>query len=138
MTTVPLQTLEELELSSEEFEALVMAGLTSAMIEVMNTEDIEKALRNADQTALDAIVTIWAAYVAAELSPALELNMLSASVSTIAHLAEAVGNPLTLLIDQALDTELYLQQAINRLVGIGDALWFNARAALVEVTELGE
>jgi hypothetical protein len=138
MTTVPLQTLEELELSSEEFETLVMAGLTAAMIEVMNTEDIERALREADQTAMDAIVTIWAAYVAAELSPALELNMLSASVSTIAHLAEAVGNPLTLLVDQALDTELYLRQARNRLVGIGDALWFNARAALVEGTELGE
>jgi len=138
MATVPLQTLEELELSSEEFEALVMAGLTAAMIEVMNSEDIERALRNADQTAMDAIVTIWAAYVAAELSPALELNMLNASVSTIAHLAEAVGNPLTLLIDQALDTELYLQQAVNRLVGIGDALWFNARAALVEGTTLGE
>jgi len=138
MATVPLQTLEELELSSEEFEALVMAGLTAAMIEVMNSEDIERALRNADQTAMDAIVTIWAAYVATELSPALELNMLNASVSTIAHLAEAVGNPLTLLIDQALDTELYLQQAVNRLVGIGDALWFNARAALVEGTGLGE
>jgi hypothetical protein len=138
MATVPLQTLEELELSSEEFEALVMAGLTAAMIEVMNTENIERALRNADQTAMDAIVTIWAAYVAAELSPALELNMLNASVSTIAHLAEAVGNPLTLLADQPLDTELYLQQAVNRLVGIGDALWFNARAALVEGTELGE
>jgi hypothetical protein len=138
MATVPLQTLEELELSSEEFEALVMAGLTAAMIEVMSTEDIERALREADQTAMDAIVTIWAAYVAAELSPALELNMLSASVSTIAHLSEAVGNPLTLLVDQALDTELYLRQARNRLVGIGDALWFNARAALVEGTELGE
>jgi hypothetical protein len=138
MTTVPLQTLEELELSSEEFEALVMAGLTAAMIEVMNTEDIERALRHADQTAMDAIVTIWAAYVAAELSPALQLNMIDASVSTIAHLAEAVGNPLTLLIDQALDTELYLQQAVNRLVGIGDALWFNARAALVEGTAIGE
>lgn len=138
MATVPLQTLEELELSSEEFEALVMAGLTAAMIEVMNTEDIERALREADQTAMDAIVTIWAAYVADELSPALELNMLDASVSTIAHLAEALGNPLTLLADQAIDTELYLRQARNRLVGIGDALWFNARAALVEGTELGE
>jgi hypothetical protein len=138
MATVPLQTLEELELSSEEFEALVMAGLTAAMIEVMNSEDIERALREADQTAMDAIVTIWAAYVAEELSPALELNMLSASASTIAHLAEALGNPLTLLADQAIDTELYLRQARNRLVGIGDALWFNARAALVEGTELGE
>jgi len=138
VATVPLQTLEELELSSEEFEALVMAGLTAAMIEVMNTEDIERALREADQTAMDAVVTIWAAYVAAELSPALELNMLDASVSTVAHLAEALGNPLTLLADQAIDTELYLRQAQNRLVGIGDALWFNARAALVEGTELGE
>jgi hypothetical protein len=138
MATVPLQTLEELELSSEEFETLVMAGLTAAMIEVMNTEDIERALREADQTAMDAIVTFWAAYVAAELSPALELNMLSASASTIAHLSQALDNPLTLLVDQALDTELYLRQARNRLVGIGDALWFNARAALVEGTELGE
>jgi hypothetical protein len=138
MAVVPLQTLEELDISAEDFEALVMAGLTAAMIEVMNTEDIERALRHADQNALDVIVTLWAAYVAAELTPALELNMLSASVSTIAHLAEAVGNPLTLLIDQPLDTELYLQQAVNRLVGIGDLLWFNARAALAEGIALGE
>src|SRR5687768_8559522 len=115
-----------------------MAGLTAAMIEVMNTEDIERALREADQTAMDAVVTIWAAYVAAELSPALELNMLDASVSTVEHLAEALGNLLTLLADQAIDTELYLRLAQNRLVGIGDALWFNARAALVEGTELEE
>jgi F like protein len=138
MATVPLQTLEQLDVSAEEFEALVMEGLNAAAIAVMNTEDIERALRNADPTALDAILAFWAAYVGAELLPALDVNMIAAGTEVIAGLAEAVGNPLTLLADQALDTELYLQQARNRLVGIGDELWVNARAALAEGTALGE
>jgi hypothetical protein len=138
MVTVPLQTLEELDISAEEFETLIMAGLTRAMIEVMNSEDIERALRNADPAAFNAILTFWAAYVAAEAVPALDASMLAAGIETVTHLAEAVGNPLTLLTDQPFDTEIYLRQAQNRLVGIGDDLWVNARLALAEGTTLGE
>ena len=50
----------------------------------------------------------------------------------------ATGNPLTLLIDQPLATEQYLQQAVNRLVGIGNELWFNARTSIAEGIALGE
>ncbi len=138
MAEVPLQTLEELDVSAEEFEALVDTGLVAAVAAVLGTAGVEEALAQADQAALDAILVFWAAYVSSNLLPALNISMLSASTETVSRLAAAVGNPLTLLIDQALDTEQYLQQAQNRLVAIGDELWFNARAQLAEGIALGE
>ena len=64
--------------------------------------------------------------------------MIEAGTQTLARLALAVDNPLTLIADQPLDTEQYLQQAVNRLVGIGNELWFNARTSLAEGIALGE
>ncbi len=138
MTVIPLQTLEELDISADEFERLVDLGLELAIIRVMNSEDIEQALAQADQTALDLILIAWAAYVSEELLPHLDTSMVEAGAQTIARLALAVDNPLTLLTDQPLDVESYLQQAVNRLVGIGNELWFNARASLAEGIALGE
>lgn len=138
MTVIPLQTLEELDISADEFERLVDLGLELSIIRVMNSEDIEQALAQADQTALDLILIAWAAYVSEELLPHLDTSMVEAGAQTIARLALAVDNPLTLLADQPLDVESYLQQAVNRLVGIGNELWFNARAALAEGIALGE
>jgi hypothetical protein len=138
MVAVPLQTLEELDLTAEEFERLVDQGLELSILRVMESEDIEEALAQADQSALDLIITAWAAYVAEELIPRLDTSMIEAGAETLARLALAVGNPLTLLQDQALDTEQYLQQAQNRLVGIGNELWFNVRTQLAEGIALGE
>lgn len=138
MVAIPLQTLEELEISAEEFERLVELGLELSIIRVMDSEDIEEALAQADQTALDLILVAWAAYVSEELLPHLDTSMVEAGAQTIAHLAEAVSNPLTLITDQPLDVEAYLQQAVNRLVGIGNELWFNARTSLAEGIALGE
>lgn len=138
MVAIPLQTLEELEISAEEFERLVDLGLELSIIRVMNSEDIESALAQADQNALDLILLAWAAYVSEELLPHLDTSMVEAGAQTIAHLAAAVDNPLTLIADQPLDTEQYLQQAVNRLVGIGNELWFNARTSLAEGIALGE
>lgn len=138
MTVIPLQTLEELDISADEFERLVDLGLELSIIRVMNSEDIEQALAQADQTALDLILITWAAYVSEELLPHLDTSMVEAGAQTIARLALAVDNPLTLLTDQPLDVESYLQQAVNRLVGIGNELWFNARASLAEGIALGE
>lgn len=138
MVAIPLQTLEELEISAEEFERLVELGLELSIIRVMDSEDIEQALAQADQTVLDVILVAWAAYVSEELLPHLDTSMVEAGAQTIAHLAAAVGNPLTLISDQPLDVEAYLQQAVNRLVGIGNELWFNARSSLAEGIALGE
>lgn len=138
MVSVPLQTLEELDLSAEEFERLVELGLELSIIRVMESEDIEEALAQADQAALDLIITAWAAYVAEELLPHLDTLMVSAGIETLARLALAVDDPLTLLQDQAFDTEQYLQQAANRLVAIGNELWFNARTQLAEGIAAGE
>lgn len=138
MTVIPLQTLEELDISADEFERLVDLGLELSIIRVMESEDIEQALTQADQTALDLILIAWAAYVSEELLPHLDTSMVEAGAQTIARLALAVDNPLTLLTDQPLDVESYLQQAVNRLVGIGNELWFNARTSLAEGIALGE
>lgn len=138
MTVIPLQTLEELDISADEFERLVDLGLELSIIRVMNSEDIEQALAQADQTALDLILIAWAAYVSEELLPHLDTSMVEAGAQTITRLALAVDNPLTLLTDQPFDVESYLQQAVNRLVGIGNELWFNARTLLAEGIALGE
>lgn len=138
MTVIPLQTLEELDISADEFERLVDLGLELSIIRVMNSEDIEQAIAQADQTALDLILIAWAAYVSEELLPHLDTSMVEAGAQTITRLALAVDNPLTLLTDQPLDVESYLQQAVNRLVGIGNELWFNARTLLAEGIALGE
>lgn len=138
MVAVPIQTLEELDLTAEEFEELVIEGLGNAVQRVMDTDDIEEALAQADQGALDAILVFWAAYVSQTLIPSLDTSMISAGLQTVARLAAAVADPLTLLGDQPLDTEAYLLQAANRLVGIGNELWFNARTQLAEGIALGE
>jgi len=138
VTTIPLQTLEELDLSAEEFEALVLAGMENAVQRVLDSDDIEEALAQADQSALDVIIAFWAVYVAETLVPALDDQMAAAGLSVLTKLIEATGNPLLLIIDQPLDTQIYLQQARNRLVAIGDELWFRAREQLAEGVALGE
>lgn len=138
MTEVPVQTLEELDLTAEEFEELVVEGMGNAVHRVMDTDDIEEALAAADQHALDAILAFWAVYVADTLVPSLESTMITAGLEVVERLAAAVDNPLTLLTDQPIDTEQYLSQARNRLVGIGDLLWGAARAQLLEGIALGE
>lgn len=138
MVAIPLQTLEELEISADEFEGLVQLGLELSVIRVMESEDIEEALAQADQSALDLILIAWATYVNEELLPHLDTSMVEAGAQTIAYLAHAVDNPLTLIVDQPLDVEAYLQQAVNRLVGIGNELWSNAHVSLAEGIALGE
>lgn len=138
MAEVPLQTLEELDLTADEFEQLVEQGMSLAVLQTMSSEEIEEALAEGDPSALDVLLTLWAAFVVAELLPALDLSMGGAAFETIRRLAEAVDNPLTLLEDQPLDTEAYLLQARNRLVAIGDHLWFTAREQLAEGLAAGE
>lgn len=138
MAEIPLQTLEELDLTAEEFEELVIEGLGNAVQRVMDTDDIEQALADADQGALDAMLVFWAAYVTQTLVPALDISMIDAGLQVVSRLVDATDNPLSLLIDQPLDTSQYLQQATNRLVNIGNELWFNARTSIAEGIALGE
>ncbi len=138
MVEIPLQTLEEMDLTAEEFEELVLRGMEFAAGKVLSTADIEEALAEADQSALDLFLTVWAIYVTDTLMPALDASMISAGLEVVQRLASVLDNPLTLLTDQALDTEQYLNQAQNRLVGIGNELWFNARTQLAEGIALGE
>ncbi len=138
MAEVPLQTLEELDLTAEEFEQLAAEGMELAVLQTMSTSEIEEALAQGDPAALDVLLTIWAAYVATELLPRLDLSMAAAALAVLGRLSDAAGDPLTPLWDQPLDTESYLLQAQNRLVAIGDHLWFNARTSLAEGIAAGE
>lgn len=138
MVEVPLQTLEEMDLTAEQFEELVLKGMEFAAGKVLSTADIEEALAEADQSALDLFLTVWAIYVTDTLMPALDASMVGAGLEVVQRLAAVLDNPLTLLTDQALDTEQYLKQAQNRLVGIGNELWFNARTQLAEGIAAGE
>lgn len=138
MVGIPLQTLEEMDLTAEQFEELVLQGMEYAAGKVLSTADIEEALAEADQSALDLFLTVWAIYVSDTLMPALDASMISAGLEVVQRLASVLDNSLTLLTDQALDTEQYLKQAQNRLVGIGNELWFNARTQLAEGIALGE
>lgn len=137
MVAVPLQTLEELDLTAEEFEQLVEDGLSLAVLQTMSSEEVEASLAD-DPSALDILLTIWAAYVAAELLPRLDASMAAAAIAVLTRLSGATDNPLSPLWDQPLDTEQYLLQAKNRLVAIGDELWFNARQQLAEGIAAGE
>jgi Phage Mu protein F like protein len=138
MAEIPLQTLEEMDLTAEQFEELVTAGLEDAVNRVLGGEDVETALAQADQSSLDLILTVWAFYVTDTLMPALDASMVSAGLEVVSRLASVLNDPLSLLQDQAYDTGQYLQQAQNRLVGIGDELWFNARMQLAEGLAAGE
>jgi len=138
MAEIPLQTLEEMDLTAEQFEELVLKGMEFAAGKVLSTADIEEALAEADQSALDLFLTVWAVYVTDTLMPALDASMVGAGLEVVQRLAAVLDNSLTLLTDQALDTEQYLKQAQNRLVGIGNELWFNARQSLAEGIAAGE
>lgn len=138
MAEVPLQTLEELDLTAEEFEQLAEEGMTLVVLQTMSSAEIEEALAEGDGSALDILLTLWAAYVATELLPRLDVSMAAAVIAVLTRLSEAADDPLSPLWDQPLDTEQYLLQAQNRLVAIGDHLWFNARQQLAEGIAAGE
>jgi hypothetical protein len=129
------QSIEELEAAAEEYGALVAAGLVLIAAEVASQLE-DSSLASLSVAAVDAITALWSAYVEETLLPALTLSMVSAR--------DEVGRSLTAVLgelpflSEPLDTQQYLAQAQNRLVGIGNELWFNARAAIAQGLAEGE
>lgn len=135
MAELEPQSIEESEAASEEYEALVAAGLVIIAAQVAS--DIEDgSLASLAPSAADIITSLWNAYVDGKLLPALTISMTSAGDETARALTAALGS--LPFIDEPLDTQQYLAQAQNRLVGIGNELWFNTRTAIAEGLAAGE
>ena len=62
--------------------------------------------------------------------------MSAASEETAQALISVIGDQP--FLNEPLDTQRYMAQAQNRLVGIGNELWFHARAAIAEGLAAGE
>lgn len=135
MAELEPQSIEELEAAAEEYEALVAAGLVLIAAEVAS--QIENgSISTLSVAAVDLITALWNAYVEETLLPALTLSMRSAGDEVGRSLSAVLGD--LPFLSEPLDTQQYLAQAQNRLVGIGNELWFNARAAIAQGLAEGE
>lgn len=131
-------SLEELEAAAEAFAALVDRGLNDVMEQVLDEAGLtSEDLATLSPSDVDRVTVLWEAFVAASLLPFLAAGMANANEETATALIRALGVELPFL-DEPLDTQRYLSQARNRLVGIGNELWFNARTAIAEGLAEGE
>lgn len=137
MAELEPQSLEELEAAADAFEALVSAGLADVIAQVLDEESANVDLATLAPSDVDRITALWEAFVVGTLLPFLATSMASASEETARALVGVLGDGLPFL-NEPLDTQRYLAQAQNRLVGIGNELWFNARAAIAAGLAAGE
>lgn len=135
MAEIEPQSIEELEAAAEDFEALIAAGLAAVIAQVMAEQGIE-SLSVITPSVVDMIVNLWNEYTDDRLLPFLSVSMDDASAEMTRALVGVLGEHS--FLDEPLDTQLYLAQARNRLVGIGDELWLNARTAIAEGLAAGE
>lgn len=135
MTELEPQSIEELEAAAEEYEALVVAGLALIAAQVA-TEMEDSSLAALSAAAVDRITALWNEYVDAKLVPALSVSMTIAFDESARSLTAALG--ALPFLNEPIDTQVYLMNARNRLVGIGNELWFNARTAIAEGLAAGE
>lgn len=135
MAELEPQSIEELEAAAEEYEALVAAGLV--LVAAIAAEEVgNNSLSTLSAAVIDRITALWNEYVDATLLPALTVSMSIAGDDAARALSNALG--ALPFLDEPLDTQRYLAQAKNRLVGIGNELWFNARTAIAEGLAEGE
>lgn len=138
MVDVTPLSLNEIDEADDAFAALVEQGLHQVIAEVLGEQDFtSEDLATLAPADVDRITAEWEAYVAATLVPFLVASMQSANAETVAALTGAIGFELPFL-DEPADVQRYLAQAENRLVGIGNELWFNARAGIAAGLDAGE
>lgn len=135
MAELEPQSIEELEAAAAEYEALVAAGLALIAAEVAR-QIASGSISTLSVAAVDLITALWNEYVGETLLPALTLSMISAGDEVGRSLSAVLGD--LPFLSEPLDTQQYLAQAQNRLVGIGNELWFNARAAIAQGLAEGE
>jgi hypothetical protein len=137
VTELEPQSIEELEAAAEAFAALVAAGLVDVIAAVLGEESFSaEDISTLSPSDVDQITTLWEALVVGTLLPFLASSMTSASEETARALVGALGD--LPFLNEPLDTQRYLAQAQNRLVGIGNELWFNARTAIADGLAAGE
>lgn len=135
MAELEPQSIEELEAVAEEYEALVAAGLV--LVVAQAAEEVEhNNLSSLSAAAVDLITRLWNEYVDAKLIPALTVSMSDAGEEVARSLTSVLGD--LPFLNEPLGTQVYLAQAKNRLVGIGNELWFNARTAIAKGLDAGE
>lgn len=138
MAEVTPLSLNEIDEADDAFAALVEQGLHQVIAEVLGEQDFStEDLATLAPADVDRITAEWETYVAATLIPFLVASMQSANAETVAALTNVIGFELPFL-DEPADVQRYLAQAENRLVGIGNELWFNARAAIAVGLDAGE
>ena len=135
MAELEPQSIEELEAAAEDFEALVAAGLAAVLAQVMAEQGIEN-LSAITPSVVDMIISLWNEYVDDRLIPFLSMSMIEANAETTRALVGVLGDRP--FLSEPIDTQVYLMNARNRLVGIGNELWFNARNAVAEGLKAGE
>lgn len=136
MAELEPQSLEELEAAADAFAALVAAGLAEVVAQALEESGIDSTAALSPFDA-DRITVLWETFVVGTLLPFLATSMANASEETARALVGVLGDGLPFL-NEPLDTQRYLAQAQNRLVGIGNELWFNARAAIAAGLAAGE
>lgn len=136
MAELEPQSLDDLEAAAEAFEALVTAGLADVLAEALGDDFDADDLAALSPSDVDMITTLWEAFVVSMLLPFLSVSMASASEETARALVGVLGDRP--FLNEPLDTQRYLSEAQNRLVGIGNELWFHARTAIAEGLAAGE
>lgn len=141
-------TVRELDAQADEFEDLVVRGMREVMRQAIDyalrAEGVIVAAAGDEppddpQGFIAFIIQLWQDFVDAVLLPFLARSMEGTSAEQLSGYVNAFfGATLTAqeaayadaFVNQRLDTERYLAQARNRLVGVGDVLWEDARQEL--------
>lgn len=131
-------SLAESDLAADAMQAHVDAGLRRIAAAAAAALE-EQPEGSVALGTLGVMATLWAAYVVNTLLPFLAQLLQSARIEQAEAFAAALSlDPDLPMFSEPIDTQLYLQNAQNRLVGIGDELWNNARIALAEGLAAGE
>lgn len=129
---------QQLEEAAAAMEALIAVALAAVAVQAA-AEILIPGIPLVDVDALSVIPTLWTVRAERDLIPALEVTIRIVTEMLRDEIDEAL--PLDFpLVPEISDTTAaqILAGARNRLVGIGDILWQNARTSLVEGVELGE
>src|SRR5690554_2561072 len=139
---VPGTALAEIRELEERFAALVERELRAAarraaqsIGEVIVAQGSATAASPDD---LNSLVSDWRRRVTTSLMPFLERLIAASAGAQIAGINTAMGTTVISAFDEELITRLILSGAENRMVGIGNDLWQNARQALADGVANGE